>query len=110
MAYPSDWFVQSPAIIVVCVNPKEAWRRRDKEEFWKVDGAIAMQNLILVSTELGLGTCWVADFDEKKARKALNLPKNIRILAMTPLGYPAEEMDPVTDRKALEDIVHYEKW
>ncbi len=111
-AYNADWFVRAPVIVVGCVNPKEAWRRGGTfgEEFWKVDLAIAIQNLILVSTELGLGTCWVANFDENAVKKALNIPKEIRVVAMTPLGYPDEEKGLVTDRKPLESIIHHEKW
>jgi len=111
-SYDEEWFVQAPAIVVVCADPKEAWRRGrvGGEEYWKVDAAIAMQNLILASTELGLGTCWIADFEENAAKKALNIPKHIRVVAMTPLGYPDEEKGPVTDRKPLNNIVHYDKW
>ena len=109
-AYNRDWFVQAPIIIVGCANPKETWRRSDGEEYWKVDLAIAMQNLILSATELGLGTCWIATLDEKAVKKALNIPKEIRVVAMTTLGYPDEEKEPVTDRKPLEEIVHHEKW
>jgi nitroreductase len=108
--YKAEWFVNAPVIIVVCANPKEAWRRDDGEEYWKVDAAIAMQNLVLAATELGLGTCWIAIFDEKATKKALNIPKDIRVVAMTPLGYPDEQKDPTNDRKPLEKIVHYEKW
>jgi len=112
-AYNRDWFLSAPVIIVVCANPKEAWRRKDGEEYWKVDGAIATQNLVLTATELGLGTCWVAGFEkngEKEIKKALNLPKNLKVVAMTPLGYPNEEKEPATDRKPLQTIVHNEKW
>jgi nitroreductase len=111
-AYKQEWFVQAPVIIVGCVNPKEAWRRGGMfgEEYWKVDLAIAFQNLILASTELELGTCWIANFDEDAVKKALNIPKDIRVVAMTPVGYPDEEKGPPTERKSLEKIVHYEKW
>jgi len=112
-AYNRDWFLSAPVIIVVCANPKEAWRRRDGEEYWKVDGAIAMQNLVLTATELGLATCWVANFEkngEKEIKKALNLPKDLKVIAMTPLGYPDEEKGPITERKTFETIVHTEKW
>lgn len=109
-SYNAEWFVNAPIIIVGCVNPKESWRRKDKEEYWKVDAAIAMQNLILAATEAGLGTCWVANFDEKGAKKALNIPKEIRVVAMTPLGYSEEEKGLVSDRKPLDKLVHYDKW
>jgi nitroreductase len=109
-AYNRDWFIHAPTIIVGCANPKEAWRRSDGEEYWKVDLAIAMQNLVLSATEHGLGTCWIAALDEKAVKKALNIPKEIRVVAMTPLGYPDEDKGPVTERKSLEQIVHYDKW
>ncbi len=110
-AYRAEWFLQAPVIVVCCANPKEAWRRGSfGEEYWKVDAAIAMQNLILEATELGLCTCWVANFDEKAAKKALGIPGEIRVVAMTPVGYPAEEKGPATDRKPIDRIVHNEKW
>jgi nitroreductase len=110
-AYKADWFLQAPVIIVCCANPKEAWRRGFMgEEYWKVDAAIAMQNLILVATELELGTCWIANFDEKAAKKVLSIPNEIRVVAMTTVGYPGEEKGSVTDRKPLDKIVHNEKW
>jgi nitroreductase len=109
-SYNADWFVQAPVIVVGCVNPRQAWRRRDGEEYWKVDVAIAMQNMILAATEVGLGTCWIANFDEKAAKKALNIPKDIRVVAMTPLGYSDEEKGSVSDRKPLDMLIHYDKW
>ena len=109
-AYDHEWFLRAPVIVVVCVSPADAWRKSIFEEYWKVDGAIAMQNLVLVATELGLGTCWIAAFDENGARRALGVPKGIRVVAMTPLGYPDEEKGPATDRKPLGQIVHRDKW
>ncbi|MCW4051796.1 MAG: nitroreductase family protein [Candidatus Bathyarchaeota archaeon] len=109
-SYDEEWFVSAPVIIIGCAVPKEAWVRMDGQEYWMVDVAIAMQNMILVATELGLGTCWIADFDEEAARKTLKLSQNVRIVAMTPLGYPTEEKRPVRNRKSLSEIVHYDSW
>ena len=109
-SYGQSWFVNAPIIIVVCADPSRAWVRRDGEEFWKVDGAIALQDMILCATEEGLGTCWIGAFSEEPARRVLKIPQNIRIVAMTPLGYPDESKKPVSDRKPLNEITHYEHW
>jgi nitroreductase len=109
-AYAADWFIQAPAILVVCADPFQAWTRRDGEEYWKVDAAIAMQSMALAATEEGLGTCWIGAFDEREAKKALGIPEKIRVVAMTPLGYPAETKGEVRDRKPLEKILHREGW
>jgi len=109
-AYDEEWFVSAPVIIVGCAVPEEAWVRMDGQEYWMVDVAIAMQNMILTATELGLGTCWIADFDEEATRKALKLPLGVRVVAMTSLGYPAEEKRPVGERKPFSEIVFYNNW
>lgn len=109
-SYGQSWFVNAPLIIVVCADPSSAWVRRDGEEFWKVDAAIALQDMILCATEEGLGTCWIGAFSEEPARRVLKIPEKIRIVAMTPLGYADESKEPVSDRKPLEKITHYEYW
>lgn len=109
-SYDEEWFIKAPVIIVACAVPKKAWRRMDGEEYWKVDITIALQNLVLTATELGLGTCWIAAFNEEAAKKALRIPEDVRVVAMTPLGYPDEEKGPVMGRKPLNSIVHYNQW
>lgn len=97
-------------MIVVCVNPKLSWIRKDNEEFWKVDAGLTMQNLSLVAFSEGLGTCWIAALDEEKAKAVLGIEKPIRVVAMTPLGYADEKKGPITNRKPIDELVHYEKW
>lgn len=108
--YPHHWFTKAPVIIVACSLPESAWTRQDGENYWKVDATIALENMILVAHELGLGTCWVAAFNEDKTKELLGIPKEVRVIALTPIGYPAEHKGPVTQRKPLTEIVHYERW
>jgi nitroreductase len=109
-AYGRDWFADSPVILVVCADPREAWVRADGEEYWKVDAAIALQNMIMQATTEGLGTCWIGAFDEPMAKQILGIPNPIRVVAMTPLGYPDEEKDPVSNRKELQTLLHHDTW
>jgi nitroreductase len=75
-----------------------------------VDTAIAICQVTLACAGAGLGTCWVANFNEEIARKILAIPDSKRIVAMTPIGYPAEEKGEVEDRKAMTEILHRERW
>ena len=66
----------------------------------------AMENLLLAATELGLGTCWMTGplRDEKMLRSLLAIPETKEIVAITPLGYPADmqkdqpRLDPALER------------
>ena len=70
---------------------------------------IAIEHMALQAVELGLGTCWVRWFDDNKVKEILEIPKNIEIIALLPIGYPAEE-PPQRPRFDLDNIVYYEKY
>ena len=98
------WATKAPVIIVGCADPTESGNMHG-QDYYMLDMGISMEHLILAATEQGLGTCWIGKyFDEKTVKKALNIPKRFRVVAMTPLGYPDEE-SAVKQRKKLEEIV-----
>jgi nitroreductase len=107
--YKRDWFVQAPLVICICGIPAEGWVRRDGKNYTEVDVAIAMDHLILAATDVGLGTCWIGAFYPAAAREVLGLPDGVEPIAFTPLGYPADQPRP-KKRKALSELVCYERW
>lgn len=108
--YHRDWFVSAPLVIVACGLTNDGWvRGYDNANYTNVDVAIAMDHLILAAAELGLGTCWIANFDPAVVRQVLHLPDGAEPVALTPLGYPADQPKP-KERKPLADLVRYERW
>jgi len=97
---------KAPIVIVGCVTPnffQKVSSLLGRENYW-IDVSIAMEHMVLVAEELGLGTCWIGWFDEGKAKKLLNVPKKAKIVAMLTLGYSAEGGTHATIRKPLEEI------
>ena len=74
-----------------------------------LDVGIAMEHLILAAADRGLGTCWIGWFKENVAKRALDVPEDIRVVAFTPLGYP-DETPPPKPRKALSEIVRRDRY
>ena len=107
--YDSDWFAQAPLVICACGIPAQGWTRSDGKNFTHVDVAIVMDHLILAAANLGLGTCWIGAFDPTATREVLGLPDGVEPIAFTPLGYPADQPKP-KQRKALSELVRYERW
>jgi nitroreductase len=107
--YNRPWFVQPPLLICCVGLQKEAWIRRDGRNYLDVAIAIAFDHLIMEATDLGLGTCWVGQFEKDPARKFLGLPKDVEPIVFTPLGYPADEPKE-KKRKQVSDLIRYEKW
>ncbi len=71
-----------------------------------VDVAIAVDHITLAAVEQGLGTCWIGAFDQDKTCEILGIPSSYKIIALLPLGYPADK--PKTKiRNPLDEIVCY---
>jgi len=108
--YHRPWFVQAPLIIAVCTISSQAWvRESDKFNARLIDAAIVADHLILAAANLGLGTCWIANFNMEAARSVLCLPEEAEPVIFTPLGYPADQPGSKI-RKPLADLVRYEHW
>jgi nitroreductase len=105
------FLTESPIVIVGCGDMKAS------PKWYAIDTCIALENLVIAATGLGLGTCWVGSFDEEKLASLLELPRNFRIVALISLGFPREKIDlgarllhAVRPRKRLEEIVSLEKF
>lgn len=66
--------------------------------------AIAIEHIVLTAVELGLGSCWVRLFDEKKVKQILKLPEYVFAVALLPIGIPDED-PPARPRLPLPKIV-----
>jgi nitroreductase len=79
---------------------------------YPIELAIATDHMALEAVEEGLGTCWVGDFDERKVKRILNIPEQIRVVMLLPLGYPNGSISSslAKKRRQLREIVKYEQW
>jgi len=101
-------FLQAPVAIVVCANPAESDLSHGIE-YYVADAAIAFEHICLTAHALGLGTCWMGLFDEAEMKAKLNIPDGMRVVGITPLGYPDQEPK-ARPRKELSEIVFFDEW
>jgi nitroreductase len=69
----------------------------------------------LAAWELGVGSCLASIYQPDKARQILGFPSEQYLRIAISFGYPAEEEKLTAapkkgGRRALEDVVHREKW
>ena len=58
---------------------------------FETDAGAAVTTMMLRATELELGSCWLGAINREEISKALNLPKNLQLLYLLAIGYPAQE-------------------
>jgi nitroreductase len=96
-------------------DPPDASRREPRGRAGELDRAaliqlatantyIAIEHLVLAAASMGIGTCWVGAADGRQVRAAFDLPRNIFVVALVAVGYPAEEPRP-RPRLQMEDIL-----
>lgn len=104
------FMAEAPIIIVGCGFPDNCYAHMGRYmKSWSVDVTIALEHLILQAQEEGLGTCWIGSFEEEEVKAILNIPENVKVLALTPLGYP-DEIPRFRRRKSLDEIISYDRF
>lgn len=104
--YGREWFAKAPVYIIVCADKSVAWvRKSDNKNHADIDAAIATEHICLAATEMGLGSCWVCNFDLDLLSTNLQLPAEKHPVAIIPLGYIAEQPECSTTRKEKDEVV-----
>ncbi|MGQ9587152.1 MAG: nitroreductase family protein [Thermoplasmata archaeon] len=81
----------------------------ERDNYSSIDLAIALDHLSLRAVELGLGTCWVGDFEPDGVKRILGIPEEMDVPICMTLGYPAS-VPHARGRKSLSELFHKDKW
>ncbi|MEA5114459.1 MAG: nitroreductase family protein [Geobacteraceae bacterium] len=101
---------EAPVVIVACAETDGQAMRWGGPPCYQIDVAIALDHMSLAAVDLGLGSCWIGLFDDKKVKEILHIPADIRVLVLMLLGYPSDPSVNAKNRLPLDRIVKYEHW
>ena len=109
----NNFAVQAPVIVAIVLEKPNFTSKigsviKDKE-YPLIDIGIAANQFCLQATELGLGTCILGWFDEKKIKKLLNVPSSKRIPILITLGYSDARLRGKT-RKPIDKMYKQNKY
>lgn len=101
----------APTVLMVLADKDVAWVAPDGECSGPVDAAIVITQMMLQAWDIGIGSCWVRGFDKNAMVKAFDIPDNLDLVALLPLGYPEAGSKPADGwhdkRKPLDETVIY---
>lgn len=105
------WAKTAPLLIICCSVRKNIITHFlgeiiSKVKYHIIDTAIASEHIVLTAEELGLSSCWIGWFNEKKIKKILNIPEVWKIISILAIGYRDETYIPKPQkRRPLKDIL-----
>ena len=107
----AKFLAQWPLVIVACGDKKAS------PDWYAIDVALALENMIITAVSLGLGTCCVGSFTEKDVKTTLKIPEKFEVLVMLAVGYPGDKIDLsskllnlVRTRKTLAEVASEEEF
>ncbi|MBS7240260.1 MAG: nitroreductase family protein [Acetatifactor sp.] len=113
--YPGNGSImnQAPMVIAVTAITGRCGYERDgsfstpKGTGWQMyDAGVASEAFCLAAYEQGLGTVIMGLFDEEEASKVLQLPEGRELVALIPIGYPAEAPN-APKRKTVQELITF---
>lgn len=109
----ADIINSAPVLMVISIIKNRSGFERDgsystpRNDGWQMyDAGIASQTFCLAAHDKGIGSVILGIFDSAKVASILEVPEDRDVIALIPIGYPAEE--PVAPkRKSVEDLLSY---
>lgn len=101
----------APVVLMICYDEKLVWKNPLKEGYnsGEIDSSIVCTHMMLEAWEQGIASCWVAFFNSDEVSKAFNLPQGVKPVALLPIGYAADGVQPKAEChnafRAMEEIV-----
>ncbi|MBN1881592.1 MAG: nitroreductase family protein [Deltaproteobacteria bacterium] len=95
---------RAQAFIIACGSPDPSAPTGDRA-LYMAGASMLMEVAVLTAAEYGLGTCWLGGFGEEGVRQALSVTDDLRVVAVSPLGYPAERIQAESEQYMRENKV-----
>jgi nitroreductase len=106
------WMNKAPVHIIVLADPRVAERyygARGDRLYSVQNCAAAIENMLLMAHNVGLGACWVGALDENMVGRTIKIPEGVRPQAIITLGYPGEKVKEPA-KYPLENVTYFNGW
>lgn len=95
----NSWAKRAPYLVVIAADPLQDCHDNDLP-YYAYDAGLSVMCLVIEAEHLGLRVHQMAGWDEERAKQALGVPSNFRIVVVFALGY---EEDPKNLWSSLDE-------
>jgi len=114
-ASQQSFIASAPYVVVVCTNPSLILNAYPEfaDKFCRQQAGAAIENFLLKLEDKNLKTTWVGYFVDYLIRNTLNIPDNIVVEAIFPIGIESKKVGTSRDKKRkidMDRILYFDKW
>ena len=107
------FMARAPVVVIVCGVPEESaerYKERGRTLYVLQDTAALTLNILHAAHMLGYGACWIGAFNEDEVSKILQIPSNMRPVAMIPVGLIEGNLPEMRPRRNLSEVLVRERF
>jgi nitroreductase len=103
------WATAAPLIMVLAAKPSDDCRLNEGRDYYLFGCGMAVGQMLLQATELGLTAHPIAGYDPVMARVVLGIPNDYVVIAFIICGYPGEDDSLLSDRQKVQQLLRPER-
>jgi nitroreductase len=96
------WATAAPMILVIASKPSLDCRMNQGRDYFKFDCGLAVGQMLLRATELGLTAHPIAGYDPVKVREACHIPDDFVVITLVICGHPGTDESLLSDKQKAD--------
>ena len=99
----NSWALKAPLIFAVCARLDDDCKLADRRDYYLFSTGLAVGQMLLRATELGLIAHPIAGYDVIAVKKALGVPDEQVLITLVNCGYPGTDVSMLSEKQLLAE-------
>lgn len=98
------WASRAPLIMVICSKPQDDCQLSEGRDYFLFSTGLAIGQMELRATELGLVCHPIAGYSPAKAKEVLGIPQEYIVITFVIVGYPGQDDSLLSDKQKASEL------
>ncbi len=99
----NSWARKAPLMMVVCARLDEDCKLADRRDYYLFSTGLAVGEMMLRATELGLIAHPIAGYDVMAVKEKLSIPEEYVLITLVICGYPGTDVSLLSEKQLLAE-------
>lgn len=99
----NSWALKAPLIFLVCARLDDDCKLADKRDYYLFSTGLAVGEMLLRATELGLIAHPIAGYDVLSLKQKLEIPDDQVLITLVICGYPGSDVSMLSEKQLLAE-------
>jgi glutaredoxin-dependent peroxiredoxin len=97
------WAQRAPLIFVICARLDDDCKLGDRRDYFLLSSGLAVGEMMLRATELGLIAHPIAGYDPVAIKQNLGVPEDYVLITLVIIGYPGTDVSMLSEKQLLAE-------